>query len=97
MPIIEIITQYINKKGLKQTDLGRKMGKSRQFVNGLLTKNKDLNSVHIKEISMALEYDFFAELSKELPKEIRQTTNKDGIVDTAIIDLIKEKYPNSFK
>ncbi len=98
MNAIEIVKNYLNKKGLKQSYLAERMDVSRQYINGILTKNKDIDCGTLKEISEALEYDFFSELSKELPKNIRQSSNNPtSIVDTAIIDLMKERFPKILK
>ncbi len=103
MSITKIISEYLEKKGVSQTALGEKMGKNRQYINGLLTKNKDLNSHIIKSISIALEYDFFAELSKELRKEhkeIKSSLNKEtntSEFEDAMIEVLKKRFPNIFR
>ena len=99
MSISAIISDYLKKKGITQQALAEKLGVERQYVNQKLKRKNDLNTDIIMRISIALEHDFFYDLSKQLPKEIRRIPDvaNISIVDTAILDLLKEKYPNVFK
>ncbi len=98
MRIGEIIDAFLKKKGISQQSCAEKMGVNRQYINQQLKKRKDLETDVIMRFSIALEHDFFAELSRQLPPEIRARQKSIASpLEDAVVDMLREKFPNVFK
>jgi transcriptional regulator with XRE-family HTH domain len=92
--VSQIIVEYLERKGITKTKLGEMIGESRQNITKKLSKNDmDLNLVY--KISIALEYDFLAEVSKQLPAHIRTQTvyKQDTELELALKKFIENNYP----
>lgn len=88
------IIDFLDKKGISKTKLGELIGQSRQNITKKLAKN-DIDVGLLYKISIALEYDFFSEISKQLPKEVRkeQPVLNSSEIERALINFIEARYP----
>jgi hypothetical protein len=88
-----IINQYLDKKGITKKALADMMQDSPQNFGKKLNK-QDLDCGFVAQISKVLEHDFFAELSYELPANIRKTPNNNmSELEIAVINLVNKNYP----
>lgn len=101
--INDIIKDYFYENGIKQNSIADKLGIKSYSSFSQMLKNNSLNSELIYKISLACNYDFFAELSKEMRKEhkeIKSSLNKEtntSEFEDAMIEVLKKRFPNIFK
>lgn len=92
--ITEIIRDFMNKKGISQRKLSQQLNESPSNFNQKLLKN-DLDINYVRKISIALDYDFFQEVSKSLPIEIRGSVRNSNYseIEKALMRFIETNYP----
>ena len=73
MTIGEKIEAFIKSKGIKKSDLAKKLGRSPSALNGLL-KQSNIGSKHLEEIAQALETPLYL-LFMYIEEEEESTTN----------------------
>lgn len=102
--INKIIKDYIRDNGLKQKDIAKKVGIESDSSFSQMLKNNSLNSDLILKISIECNYDFFAEMSRDLRKEhkhlksIANTVNSDNSeLENALVDVLVKRFPKVFK
>lgn len=91
----QIIRNYMEKKGISQAALSKMIKESPQNINQKLLKD-DMPCGMMYKISMALEHDFFYEMSEQLPKEIRtkNTSIQSSDLERALVEFMRDKFPN---
>lgn len=92
------INDFLYKKGISKSKLGEMIGHSRQNISKKLSKN-DIEVGLLFKISIALGHDFFTELSKSLPHNVRsvQEVDSSSEVEEALRKFIETNYPEVFK
>lgn len=99
-PINEIIKDYFRDNGLKQNVIAANIGINSDSSFSQMLKNNNLNSDLIHKISVECQYDFFAEMSRELRKEnkniksIAKKDNDSSAFEDVVVDIIKKRFPN---
>lgn len=96
--ITQVIRDYITKKGISQKKLAELLNNSPSNFNQKFKKN-DMDMNLVREICIALKYDFFMEASKSLPYEIRGSVKKPNTseIEKALRNFIESNYPKMKK
>lgn len=89
----QIVKEYLARNNLKQNFLSKQLNTTQGNLSKMLA-NKDLYVATLYEFSLALNFDFFAEMSKQLPPDIRNKSKNETVklseLETAVIDLVKK-------
>jgi len=89
----EIVKEYLDRKDIKQKNLISALNVGQSAVSKLLGDNDMLVS-KLFSICEELRYDFFHEMSMQLPKEVRAANDNKSArlsdLELAILDLVKK-------
>jgi len=94
LTINSIIKEYIKAKSINEAELARKIGLIPQNFNRKL-KEHDMDVSLVVKLCKELQHDFFNELSKQLPANIRNIKGNytESKIELAIKELIENSYP----
>jgi len=82
--ITALIKKFLTDNGKTQVHLAGLLKESPQNLANKLRKN-DLNTDYIRRVSIALDHDFFADLSRHLKTELSSDTPARTKAGTAVI------------
>lgn len=85
--ITELIRVHLRENGRTLSWLADKLGDGVSNFSQKMKKS-DLDSSTVERISIVLKHDFFADLSSQLPVDVR---HKHNVANISIDDIIEQK------
>lgn len=92
--VTKLIRTYLKSNGVHQKHLAKLLNEGESNFSQKLAKT-DLDCSMVREISIALKHDFFAEMSKQLPISVRGSSKDSELsgIEIALKDFIEKNYP----
>lgn len=92
--IVDLIVDHLREKSMTKAGLAKKLNVSRQSLSQSFRK-RDLDCGFVLKISTVLEHDFFSDISRQLPAEIRakKSDSSTSKLEFALKEFIENNYP----